>query len=226
MRNSRIKAAIFDFDDTLVDTQGFFFHHLHMTLVSMYGIDYHSAWMATAKKCYYENLPFEAIFNETFGESSVDIISKYRQVTADAIIEARRGMLAFVKDLAGQDLRLSILSNRTRMLTHRLKQAGYELDWFEIYQAKKWKPHFSAYDEVLQDLENEGIAAAEILIIGNHPDDYSALPEKYKMASTFIAFPIDEKAKHAFLTIIEKENQNIEIYEDITELRHHYGRIY
>ena len=221
-----LRAVIFDFDDTLVNTQGFFCHQLHKTLLWMYGDDYDRKFMQTAKALYIENNPFIEIFSQTFGEDSEIILKSYREASLDEEYQARAGMLDFVKKLRDRNVILLILSNRTRLINHRLKQAGYDPDQFMIYPAENKKPHPLAYAEVITDLVNLGISAEETLIIGNHPDDYHALPDYYKTNSTFIALPTSDQSKEAFLQITGETGQNVHICNHISELSNIHGRIF
>lgn len=218
MYNPIMKAAIFDFDDTLVDTEDFFFNQLHNTLEKVYGKDYDRKYLEKAKAFYHNNDPFEKIFEETFGENHIEIINKYREKAQYAAYKARPGMLAYVKTLADQNIKLFILSNRTIMIKHRLIQAGYDPGMFIIYEAEKKKPHHLAYYKVIKLLKNEGITEETTIFIGNHPDDYNALPDNYKNKSTFIAVPKNNGIKKIFLSYSENKLENIYIYDDLSEL--------
>lgn len=220
------KAIIFDFDDTLVDTQSFFCDHLDPTLIKLFGENYDRNDFQTAKALFIGNYPFEEVFSQTFGNDSEKVLQHYREATQDAHYQARDGMLAFVKALEKQNVILIILSNRTRLIGLRLQQAGYDPDRFIIYHPKNNKPHPSAYAEVVKDLQNQGILAADAVIIGNHPDDYHALPEDYKTNSTFIALPASDQAKEAFQHIASQSPDNIHIINHISELSKTYGRIF
>lgn len=220
-----LKAILFDFDDTLVDTLGFFRHHLHKTLIEIFGPDYDNKYMVTAEELYNNNLPFDEIFFQTFGEDTEKFLQRYREISLNRKYQARAGMLNFVKALADQSVFLMILSNRTRLIKYRLTQAGYDPNQFRIFHAEKKKPHPLAYVEVIDNLKYLGISAKETIIIGNHPDDYDALPDDYKTESIFIALPTNDQTKEAFLKMAENNHQSIHICNHISELSKVYGRI-
>ena len=221
-----LKAVIFDFDDTLVDTYAFFCHQLHQTLIELYGPDYDHNYMVTAEMFYNQNMPFVEIFKKTFGENSGKTLRGYREKSSSAQYQAKPGMLDFVNFLVQQNIDRLILSNRTKLIKYRLTQAGFDPCQFRIFHAENKKPHPHAYAEVFKCLKHLGIKAEETIIIGNHPDDFLALPDLYKAESLFIALPINHQARKNFQKINEKAQQKIQVYNHISELSNIYGRIF
>lgn len=214
--NSNVRAVIFDFDDTLVDTTAFFLAQLKHAMTKS-SIEYTSDFEESALTVWRKNPPFEDIFTILFKERADELLSVYREDAKDTPYNAREEMFEFVKNLKKSETLLYILSNRTNLLEYRLDQAGYDSKDFKIFETPKEskKPKPGAYTETLQEIEELGINAEEILIIGNHPDDYSALPLEYKQQ--FIAVPRDEQQIALFKDIPEYKGQLIEKEATIAE---------
>jgi phosphoglycolate phosphatase-like HAD superfamily hydrolase len=176
----KIRAVIFDFDDTLVNTTAFFFEHLQKTLTKLYGKEYDQKLIEKAKTLWKKNLDFEDIFKQTFSDDWEKVLSTYREDAMETKYTPKDGMVEYVAKLRADGIRLFILSNRTNMLEERLEQAGFNPKDFNIYQAVEKKPSQLAYSEVLAKLEKGKILIEKVLIYGNHEDDFEALPNKWK----------------------------------------------
>ncbi len=198
-----LKAVIFDFDDTLVDTEAFFLRHLIKTLTETYGPDYDKNLIESAKEAWAKNLGFEDIFQATFGQEWEKILENYRADALETKYTPRAEMLEYVTQLKNEGVKLYILSNRTRMLDVRLIQAGFDPNDFQIYEAVNKKPNPLAYSEVLKDIEDQNIEKEEVLIYGNHIDDYNALPDEWK--HSFRALPKSQDMFDEFRKLYEEE---------------------
>lgn len=173
-----IKAVIFDFDDTLVDTKRFVIEHMLRTVMENGGeID-----QELIEDVLKENLPFEEIFQKLFSDKWKFYLEKYRETAPNTKYKPIEGMLEYVDLLRRNNTLLYILSNRTRMLNYRLEQAGFNPEDFEIFEALEGhkKPDQLAYTPVLKEIEKKGLNKEEVLVIGNHLDDYIALPDEWK----------------------------------------------
>lgn len=199
------KAVIFDFDDTLVDTEAFFLSHLTKTLIKTYGEEYDKTFIDSAKEAWAQNLSFEDIFKTIFKEDGEKVLETYREDALETKYTPRTGMLEYVNQLKNENTLLYILSNRTRLLDVRLDQAGFNSKDFQIYEAVDKKPSPLAYAQVLEDIEEKEIEQDEVLIYGNHIDDYRALPKEWE--HNFIALPINQDMCDRFKGLyIEGEN--------------------
>lgn len=198
--NNDIKAVIFDFDDTLVDTEGFFVEHLTKTVQRIDNLDYNvDSLLDDIERTWQKNLGFEDIFKDIFKDNWELVLEKYREDALNTEYKPKLGMHEYVDALKEQGIQLYILSNRTRMLDLRLEQAGFNPEDFQAYAAVERKPSQLAYSEVIKDIQDNNIEIDEVLIFGNHPDDYNGLPDEWK--SRFIALPNNEKNHKVFLEL-------------------------
>lgn len=203
-----VKAVIFDFDDTLVDTKGFVLEHMGRTIESVDGkID--EEQIESLKEILYENLHFEEIFQKLFSENWELYLSKYRETAPKTSYKAMPGMLDYVEKLKEKGIKLYVLSNRTRMLEDRMAQAGFVPQDFKIHSALEGhrKPDQLAYTPVLEEIKKDKIDMEDVLVIGNHPDDYLALPDEWK--ESFRAIPEGEIQRERFIGLTELPEDKI-----------------
>ncbi|KUK77357.1 MAG: hypothetical protein XD93_0385 [candidate division WS6 bacterium 34_10] len=211
-----IKAVVFDFDDTLVDTKGFVIEHMVRTMKEVDG-EMDEERIEMLKDVLYENLHFEEIFQRLFSENWELYLSKYRETAPKTSYKPMSGMLEFINELKEKGVKLYILSNRTRMLEDRMAQAGYVPTDFKIYSALDGhrKPDQLAYTPVLEEIERDKIERSEVLVIGNHPDDYLALPDEWK--ERFRAIPDSEIQRERFVGLTELSEN--EIYKEVINIK-------
>jgi FMN phosphatase YigB (HAD superfamily) len=211
-----IKAVVFDFDDTLVDTKGFVIEHMARTIEEVDG-EVDEMQIEMLKDVLYENLHFEEIFQRLFSENWELYLSKYRETAPMTSYKPMPGMLELVEELKEKDVKLYILSNRTRMLEDRMAQAGFVPSDFKIYSALEGhrKPDQLAYTPVLEELDRDKIEKNEVLVIGNHPDDYLALPDEWK--ERFRAIPDSEIQRERFVGLTELPEE--EIYKEVSHIK-------
>lgn len=172
-------GVIIDFDNTLAATNAFIEKHLGQTCKNI-GVlaPEHEILMAKLK----ENPPFEKIFLDLFGEKGAEILAAYRETAMNTPYQATEGGVEFVKTVFEQGISIVIASNRTRMLSERLEQAKYRKEWFlDIVECDPKKPEVGAYSGAISKFN----ASKEIIIIGDHPDDYLACPDYLRVS--FIA---------------------------------------
>lgn len=220
------KAVVFDLDDTLIESFAFFRHQLDIILKELLGPDYDPKHCEMAESFYIDNIPFEDIFHQTFGDGAEAILQKYRKTSLLAQYQAKPGMLEFVTSLSINNIVMMILSNRTNLIEHRLTQSGFDPTQFRILNNKKKKPHPLAFVEVIKTLDSLEISAKETIFIGNHPDDYHVLSDNFKLESSFFAFPYCTQHRKAFQKLAGEAHQNLYICDNISEVSKIYGRIF
>lgn len=167
-------GIIIDFDNTLAATNAFIEKHSGQTCKNI-GVPApdHKTLMAKLK----ENPPFEKIFLDLFGEKGAEILAAYRETAMNTPYQATEGGVEFVKTVFEQGISIVIASNRTRMLSERLEQAEYRKEWFlDIVECDPKKPEVGAYSGSISKFN----ASKEIIIIGDHPDDYLACPDNLR----------------------------------------------
>ncbi len=171
----KIKAIIFDVDDTLISTSGFAFINLNKAAERL-GVKrltrekFLEHWGYTTEKMVPSFWPglslkeFEEVYNKVgYGEPY-------------PLIEGARETLDLMKK---NDIVLGILTSRTsKTLPIRLKQVNLSLDYFKFVQysdeSDYHKPDPRVFEQILKKFNDIGIKNGEILYVGDHLYDAKA----------------------------------------------------
>lgn len=179
----KIKAIIYDLDNTLTATNQFVLNLIKRTALHTSQEIYFfppgdEEIIAVQKK----NLSLEEMFSTLFpnppGYPREEplwriILHKYRERGDKMPYTSTYQGRETVRELKEKGLIQGVLTNRTRLAKERLEQAGYpELNF--ILSPENKKPDPKAFNEVLAVLENQGISKKEIIAVGDHSDDYLA----------------------------------------------------
>lgn len=176
MKKIKPKAAIVDFDNTLVLTEKFILEHIRRTCVSI-GIAIPSD--ESIRAIIKANPPFEKIFDTLFAEKGVDVLVEYRKTAKNFHFEPSEGGKEFIKNAFESGVKIIIVTNRLNLLEERLVQAGYDLTWFEAKLTPPLgikKPDKNSYNEAFERLYLLGINPEQCVVMGDHPDDFIACP--------------------------------------------------
>lgn len=179
-----IKAVIFDVDNTLLATDKFVLDGIKKTIkrLNNAGVVVACPTDEVIFAVQAKNLPFEDIFKELFvGEANSRalweiVLENYRAHAPQEKYEATLGAVTGVQKLLESGLVVGLVTNRVKMLTERLGQAGFNHQAFAfmcIPPAPEFaKPHPLAFEKALMELRAKGIHADQTVMVGDHPDDY------------------------------------------------------
>ena len=179
------KAVVFDIDNTLLETDLFVREHIRTTAQKVQQTFIPSLSIPLADQIAIvqkENLPFVEMFSRLFdgryeNSTVADLILKVYRETAPRLpyqpTQYAKNAIAFLKE---HSFTICLLTNRTTMIEERLRQVGFDPnDFYCILPPPKKefaKPHHFAFVPVITRLREKGIQKEEILVIGDHPDDY------------------------------------------------------
>ena len=168
-----IRAIIFDADNTLWETDKYVLSMIKETSCSL-GLNVPDDLNIKAVQS--KNLPFEDIFKELFVENGPVVLAAYRARAKEKGYSATLNGVDVVTSLYQTGKVLGIMTNRTQMIEERLSQCGYLRECFDfIYpppSAEERKPHRNAYQKAIEHLDGKGISVGEIVVVGDHLDDY------------------------------------------------------
>lgn len=205
-----IKAVIFDYDETLVQT-----------LASRI-----QAYIELAKEQYQFvlteekirkafGIPYEDFIRELFGnvDSVENIISNYEKVTPRFPNKAYSGSIEVVNELLDK-YPVGILSgSRRKMLLSDMEKLGYPVQKFFCIQTgedtKIHKPNPKVFEPILKVTEKMGIKPSEIVYVGDDVKDYEA---SLGAGVNYIAITNHTTAEEVFST------KNIQYISDFSEL--------
>lgn len=175
--NKPVKALILDFDNTLVLTNKFVHNHIVRTCTRMgIPIPTDEAIYSVLK----ENLKFEQIFVRLFGDKGDMVLEEYRSDAKEHKFEAITNGPKKIQEFLESGIKLVIVTNRVNLTLTRLREAGYEEDWFTSVESTPEghsKPDVLAYENALRILHEAGIEDSEIAVVGDAYVDYAAIPE-------------------------------------------------
>jgi len=206
--NKEIKAVIFDVDNTLIATDRFVLEHIKETvdILQKQGVQVHVPSDEQISKVQAVNMPFEEIFQTVFPGVHANeqlwetVLVKYRETAPAKQYKPTVGAVDAVKYLVTHGIVVGLVTNRVRMIEDRLQQAGFSVNDFAFIHAPEKmeyrKPHPKAFEGALQLLKERGIASSQILVIGDHLDDYYA---SYYQHIAFLALLQGQTTKELFL---------------------------
>lgn len=175
---------IFDADNTLLATDKFVLDGIKKAVIRLdeQGIEISLPTDDEIKVVQAKNLSFEDYFKELFvglvnGRNLWELVLENYWVHAPSDkFEATAGALGAVKKLLEAGLSVGIVTNRVKMLTERLEQAGFDCKDFLFISSPNTsgfsKPHPRAFEEALKQLAERSIYVDQTVMIGDHLDDY------------------------------------------------------
>jgi adenylosuccinate synthase len=180
------RAIIYDMDNTLIASHRFALLMLKRTMDKVSKVvEFKRPSDEEIAAVQKRNPNFEKMFDELFpdpesyfGEEPFSrlMLAKYREDAYKFDMGATKEGVNTFNLMARQGLVQVIVTNRTKMASLRLQQAGYpevERIFSPPSDAEK-KPSPKAFEPALNHLNSLGIAKDEVLSIGDHPDDYLA----------------------------------------------------
>ncbi|MBT4120457.1 MAG: HAD hydrolase-like protein [Candidatus Magasanikbacteria bacterium] len=193
MIDKEIKAVIFDVDNTLIASNDFVVKNITKTVDRLIkgGFSVSKPTKDDIYRIQAKNLPFEDIFKELFlgvsnGQELWEVVlGNYREHSPSEKYDPTSGSLEAIKSLKQAGLVVGLVTNRVRMLSERLAQAGFDIDDFAFMhippELEFRKPHPRAFEEAIKHLENIGIKPEQTVMFGDHSDDYySSFYQKIK----------------------------------------------
>ncbi len=205
-----IRAVIFDVDNTLLATDKFVLTNIHNTVKRLLQakIIVNEVSDSQIKQVQAKNHLFEDIFKDLFvgeheGRQIWEVVLEEYRACADQLpYEATAGAIDVVQTLLKDGFVVGLVTNRTRLLTERLIQAGFNTDNFKFMcqpPAPEFaKPHPCAFEVALNELKKIGIPADQVIMVGDHNDDYYSA---YYQNINFIAVLQGQSDRDNFLKI-------------------------
>lgn len=128
------------------------------------------------------NLPFEDIFKVLFDglpdgrEMASSVLADYRAHAKEEKYAPTTGAVDAVNWLNFHGIPAVLVTNRVKMLEERLVQAGFSIDQFlcvcQPESDEFRKPHPRSLDTALAAFKKKGITSGEIVLFGDHSDDF------------------------------------------------------
>ncbi|MBT4651407.1 adenylosuccinate lyase [Candidatus Woesearchaeota archaeon] len=184
--DEKVKAVIYDLDNTLIATNNFVLDLIRKTALEVgQDIPFVIPTVDEVAKIQKLNLPFEEIFANLF-QNPIGyvreeplwslILKRYRERAKSMHYLGVDKGVEVVKALKENGLLQGIVTNRIRMASERLEQAGYpEFSFLFSPESKEdRKPSAKAFNLALKTLSEKGIDKSWVLSVGDHPDDYVA----------------------------------------------------
>ncbi|MBT3539156.1 HAD hydrolase-like protein [Candidatus Parcubacteria bacterium] len=238
-----IKAVIFDIDNTLLNQKKAFSDTLSQAVEGLLqdGISFPSHLSKERlTEVERQNLHFEDIFKELFpGDTTGEplwrvVLEKYREIAPGVAYEATINAVEVVKKFKEQGLVLGLVTNRVNMVVERMAQAGFDMNDFAfIYTPREKqyaKPHPRAFELALEDLGRRGIRSEQVVMFGDHTDDYYSA---FYQNINFVAVVQGHITRDGFREIGIEENLIIndlnnaeEILESVTKVNKYKKSLY
>lgn len=171
----QVDAIIYDFDNTLVQSEDFFRTRFWKILrkLGLCGL----TTEAQLEALHADNGPFEDKFTKLVGKHASEVFAAYTEGAEEDLYLPVGGGPEVYCSFQEQGIYQGVLTNRSRLVDHRAQQAGYPAFSFVFTPPSKElrKPNPASYDPVLQHLLQErGFVLENILSVGDHIDDYLA----------------------------------------------------
>ncbi|MDN5275340.1 MAG: hypothetical protein JWP06_1241 [Candidatus Saccharibacteria bacterium] len=172
----RVKAVIFDLDDTLLKTSAVKWAHHKAVAKQYYDIDLTDEVLAR-----YWGMPFEpmmAIFYQN-ADTPENMLKANLSLEAKYPKELQEHALSTVKSLLGANIEVGIVTSILGHLAEKdLRRLGFPVERFFILQgadnAPAHKPDPRVFDGALEMLKGNGTALNEIVYVGDALMDYYA----------------------------------------------------
>jgi phosphoglycolate phosphatase len=171
-----IKAVIFDFDETLVESRlTKWAQHIHVAK-KFYNID-----LTHEKIRKHWGKPLPVLISELYQNSDTpdNMRSALRSTRNDFLKKLYKESLYVIKTLLGKEMKIGVLSATDRHnLEEDLIRLDFPLDKFIAIQgcdeSEKHKPDPEVFLPILEKFKKEGINKEEIVYVGDSMDDYLA----------------------------------------------------
>jgi len=204
-----IRAFIFDYDDTLVQTRQCKFAAIKET-----GVRYYSHQLSDSDIENHWGKPFQTLFHELFRSHDSDlsrVIERYLSVTAEYPMTAYPGATEALVALSSQ-YSIGVLTSASReVVLSDLARLGFPLSKMAMVQCAEdtqhHKPDPRVFDPLLLTLKDMGIAASETVYVGDSPSDLSAASAA---GLKFVGF--SSSSEHSFLAT------PVEVISDLRQL--------
>ncbi len=221
----KIRAILYDLDNTLVATNEFV-----RTLIKKVAADISKEISFVPPNdeeisfIQSKNLAFEDIFKRLF-PNPIDykrdeplaelVLRRYRAEAPFLPYKDTKGGVVTKKIFDNEGFIQGIVSNRIRMAEERLGQAGYDSFSFILspQDHEDRKPSSAVFNEALERLSQQGLGKKEIVVVGDHTDDYLAAKDA---DLRFFAVLQGSTKEEAFINLgLNKED----IIQDLSELK-------
>ncbi|MEX2052449.1 MAG: HAD-IA family hydrolase, partial [Candidatus Paceibacterota bacterium] len=171
-----IKAVIFDFDDTLVETiVAKWAQHKHVAK-KFYNVDVTDDLLRL-----HWGKPLDKLIGEicNYSDTKENMIEAYNSTRNDFPKNPYPGSVKVTRCLIDKGFKVGVLSATTkRFLVEDLENYGFPTEEFICIQGAEettvHKPHPDVFLPLLKKLEEEGIKKDEIVYIGDSLDDFRA----------------------------------------------------
>lgn len=221
----KYKAIIYDLDNTLIDSNGFTIDLIKETAKTVSTtFPFRMPTDDEIKEVQKKNLPFEEIFVNLFPNTEnynnneplwKIILAKYREKAKTLPYKDTENGSQTVKELQERGFVQGIVTNRVKMASVRLEQAGYpEMAFLVAPESKEFsKPNPKSLHTAIKTLAEKGINTEEIISIGDHPHDYLA---SKGAGLDFVAILTGSTSKEEFIALGLSEDK---IINDLSELK-------
>lgn len=214
-----IKAVLFDFDGTLMDTKQTIKETWKYIFKKIKNIDVDDEML---KDSYGEPLrdSLEKFFPDVPVEESIKVFKEYQKDKDEEMFQLFADMYETVKELKKRDLKLGLVTSRGAISTERgLRLTGIRDDFDILITAEKTVKHKPSPMPILLALEELGVTKAQGIMVGDTKFDLMA-SKKAKVKSVLVSWseintPNLGNEEYAPDYIIEKGMEIVKIIEEI-----------
>jgi len=185
MSKKDIQAVIFDIDNTLLNQKKAFSDTLSRAVEDLLQKETINLFRPSKEHLYEvvsQNLHFEDMFKELFPGDAVGrplyevVLEKYREIAPTVRYEATPGACETLRKFQESGMVMGLVTNRVNKVKERMTEAGFDMNDFAfIYTPSEKqfaKPHPRAFEPALEDLKRKGIRPEQVVMFGDHTDDY------------------------------------------------------
>lgn len=173
---SKYKVILFDFDDTLVESRIQKWSHHKETAEKFY-----NTTITDEELRIHWGKPFTKMVGELYKniEPTEKIIQKINSIKQNFAKKEIPEAKDLINNLYGSGKLLGIISaTNTDLLIDDLNLAGFDIRKFTFLQgadlSKYHKPNPKVFDNIIEQLEKNGIEKSDVVYIGDSIDDFNA----------------------------------------------------